>query len=372
MAESYCMHSRPINDFIDETFGEIRAPFTAGFELTAKCNLDCVHCYAKPGRQHMDMTTDEFKRIADILVDRGLLDAYFTGGEIFVRPDFEELFLYLKKKGVLISLLSNITLLNEGHIRLFKEYPVEIISTTMYGYTEETYERVTGVKGSYSKFMGALELLKKNSIPFELKYVAMEQNYDEVYKMREFGNQLGVPMVIILDVHPMSDGSTEPMNLRLTPREAFEFDVNDEGRCNFWKDVAKELLNGEIKTLPQKTAERFKNGYLYPCSIANQHVFITSDYKMQGCVRASYKQFDLHKGTFDEGWAYLQRELVDKKSSEQYKCNKCQNIRFCEHCVANFMLTFGDEEKPDPFFCEVAGLRRKFVDEEINRLLQRK
>ena len=364
------MHSQKINDFIDETFEGIRAPFTAGFELTAKCNLNCVHCYAKPGRTHTDMSTDEFKAIVDTLVERGLLDAYFTGGEIFTRPDFEELYLYTKKKGVLLSLLSNITLLTEDHIKLFKDYPVEVISTTMYGYTEEAYERVTGVKGSYKQFMRALELLRSSGINFELKYVAMEQNYDDVYKMREFGNQLGVPMVIILDVHPMSDGSTTPMSYRLTPEEAFEFDIKDEGRRNFWKDVAKDLLTGEIKTIPQRSAERFSNGYLYPCSIANQHVFITSDYKMQGCVRASYRQYDLRSGSFDAGWEYLQKEFVEKKATENYKCNKCQNIRFCEHCVANFMLAFGDEEHQDPFFCQVAALRKKFVDNEIAQLLK--
>lgn len=372
MAERYCVHSKRINDFIDETFEGIRAPFTAGFELTAKCNLNCVHCYAKPGRTHQDMTTEEFKRIFDTLVNRGLLDSYFTGGEIFTRPDFEEIYIHAKSRGVLISLLSNITLLTQHHIDLFNEYPVEVISTTMYGYTEEAYERVTGVKGSYKKFMTALELLEKSGIKYELKYVAMEQNYEEVYKMREFGKKLGVPMVIILDVHPMSDGSTAPMDYRLTPQEAFEFDIRDDGRRSFWQDVAKDLLSGEIRERPQRTMERFEQGYLYPCSIANQHVFITSDYKMQGCVRASYRQFDLRKGSFDEGWDYLQQEFVEKKSSKTYKCNSCPNIRFCEHCVANFMLAYGDEEHVDPFFCEVAALRRKFVDEEIVRLLKEK
>lgn len=369
MSERYCVHTQRINDFIDETFGDVRAPFTAGFELTAKCNLDCVHCYAKPGRFHKDFTTEEFKNIFDILIDRGLLDAYFTGGEIFTRPDFEEIYTYAKKKGVLLSLLSNITLLSERHIELFKEYPVEIISTTMYGYTEEAYERVTGVKGSYKAFMNSLELLQKNNIPFELKYVAMEQNYDDVYKMREYGKKLGVPMVIILDVHPMSDGSTEPMGFRLTPQDAFEFDVKDDGRREFWKNVAKQLISGEIGERPQQTIKRFEQGYLYPCSIANQHVFITSDYKMQGCVRASYRQFDLRKGSFDEGWEYLQKEFIEKKSTSSYKCNNCKNIRFCEHCVANFMLAYGDEEHVDPFFCKVASLRRAFVDDEIKKLL---
>lgn len=193
----------------------------------------------------------------------------------------------------------------------------------------------------------------------ELGYAYYGYNKSRIYrnyqrccqnKVREFGKQLGVPMVVILDVHPMSDGFMEPVSFRLTPEEAFDFDVQDSGRNQFWKDVARELLSGEIELRPQRTIQRFRDGYLYPCSIANQHVFITSDLKMRGCVRASYRKFDLRKGGFDEGWEYLQKEFVEKKSSPNYKCNSCENIRFCEHCVANFMLAYGNEEKVDSFF----------------------
>ena len=160
MSESFCVHTEFLNDFIDKNFNDIRAPFSAGFELTAKCNLNCVHCYANHGRTHADFSFDEFKSIFDVLVDRGMLEAYFTGGEIFTRPDFEKMYLYAKSKGVLMVLLSNITLLTERHIELFQEYPVELVSTTMYGCSEKTYEGVTGVKGSYSVRNGTLKVEK--------------------------------------------------------------------------------------------------------------------------------------------------------------------------------------------------------------------
>jgi len=371
MAENYCVHTRLINDFIDESFEGIRAPFTAGFELTAKCNLNCIHCYAKPDRFHADFTYEEFKEIFDTLIDRGLLDIYFTGGEVFTRSDFSKIYKYAKNKGVLISLLSNITLLKQKHVDLFLEYPVEVISTTMYGYSEESYEKVTGVKGSYRDFMRGLDLLQKNEIKYELKFVAMQQNIEDLYKVREYGNKLGVPMVVILDVHPMSDGCIAPVQNRLSPEEAFMFDITDEGRRAFWEDVAKDLLSGEIKMRPKRTVERFEQGYLYPCSIANQHLFLTSDYKLQGCVRASYYKYDLRNGNFDEGWKALQERFINKKSSPEYKCNTCQNIRFCEHCVANFALAHNDEERVDEFFCDVAALRKAFVDDEIKRLISK-
>lgn len=372
MSENFCLHTELLNDFIDRNFNEVRAPFSAGFELTAKCNLNCIHCYANHGRGHDDFSTEDFKNIFDTLVDRGMLETYFTGGEIFTRPDFEELYLYAKKKGVLVVLLSNITCLTQRHIDLFTEYPVELVSTTMYGASEKTYESVTGVPGSYAKFMNALELLQKNGIRYELKFVGMKQNIDDLYIVREFGKKLGVDMVVSMSIHPMSDGNLEPVNYRIPAETAFEFDLKDEGRYAFWKDVARQLVDGEIGMIPDRTKQRFSKGCLYPCSIANQHVFITSDFKMQGCVRASYRQYDLRKGSFDEGWAYLQREFIDKKSSDSFKCRSCRDIRFCEQCTANFGQTYGDEEKIDPFFCTIAKLRRELVKNEMNHLIQQK
>ena len=369
MGQSFCIHSRKMTEFIDEHFEGVSAPFNAGIELTAKCNYNCVHCYAQHDRNHKDITTVEFKSIFDTLVERGLLEVYLTGGEIFLRSDFEELYLYAKSKGVLVVLLSNISLLKTKHIELFQEYPVELISTTMYGYSEETYERVTRSKGSYKKFMASLELIRNNGIDIELKFIGMEQNIEDLYKVREFGKHLGVDMVVSLDIHPTRAGSLEPMNYRMPPHVSYEFDVTDSGRRAFWQAIAKDLVSGEIGVIPDRTKARFGQGYLYPCSIAHQFVFISSDFQMQGCGRASYRKYDLRKGTFDEGWQYLQRELKDKKASPDFACMACEKIRYCEHCIANFAQSNADEEKIDPYYCETAVLRKRFVDEEIKRLL---
>lgn len=369
MSESFCVHSEAINNFIDDNFDGIRAPFSAGFELTAKCNLNCVHCYAKSDRSHRDFSFTDFKGIFDLLIDRGMLETYFTGGEILTRPDFDDIYVYAKSKGVLVVLLSNITLLTKHHIELFKEYPVESISTTMYGCSEETYERVTGVKGSFNAFMRSIDLLKNNDIPFELKYVLLRENMDDCYKAREVGKQLGVEMIVSTGIHPESDGNMKPINSRLSPEEAFEYDKKDPDRNLFWKDVAKQLLCGELPMIPSRTKERFEQMYLYPCSIAQQHVFITSDLHMQGCVRASFKRFDLRSGSFDEGWAYLQEEFLDKKSTPDFPCRKCKDIRFCEQCTANFVQVTGNEEIPDDFYCKIAKLRHKMVDGYMREMM---
>lgn len=370
MSANFCFNSETMRDFTRKKFNGIQAPFIAGIELTAKCNLRCVHCYTQNAREHMDMSNLEIKNLIDILVERNCLEVYFTGGEVFTRSDFDDIYIYAKKKGLIVTVLSNITMLTQKHIDLFIEYPVALISTTMYGYFEDTYERVTRIKGSYKQFRKAIEMLQKNSIPFEIKYVGMKQNIKDVFKVKEFGKKLGVNMVFGFDIRPTSDGNSKPMDYRIAPEEAFEFDRQDNDRRQFWISVAKKDMERPLKQQGKKYSERYAQGYLYPCKVAMQHVFITSDYKLQGCTKTSYIQYDLKEGDFDAGWEYLNKMLVQKKADKNTKCLNCDKSLYCEHCTANSELTFGNTEEVDSFFCKVASLRKEFSIKEAKKELE--
>ena len=227
------------------------------------------------------------------------------------------------------------------------------------------------ITGSNAKMLSSemATVLTGKYLQVEMLPFSLEEFFDwNQLNLRDLKEEQKADASVLADDYLRNGGYPEVVASRMLTRSYLDtlFD------SIIWKDVAKDLLSGEIGLRPQRTIQRFGEGYLYPCSIANQHVFITSDLKMQGCVRASYRKYDLRKGSFDEGWEYLQKEFVDKKSSPNYKCNSCENIRFCEHCVANFMLAYGDEEHVDPFFCRVAELRRNFVEEEIKRLAKGK
>jgi MoaA/NifB/PqqE/SkfB family radical SAM enzyme len=356
-----------MSDWCEENFGDIRAPFSAGIELTAKCNLNCIHCYATPGRKHRDISLAEYKELVSELVDRGMLECFLTGGEVLAHPDFEEIYIYTRMKGVILSVLSNLTLLEQRHCDLFLEYPVEQISTTMYGISEDTYERVTGSKKAYHQFLRGIDLLQKNELPFEVKFVALEENIDDIYLVREFGNKLGVNMVISFGVRPMLDSNQNPVSSRVSPDKAFEFDIKDDGRREFWESIALEIFKGENKSRDKTGMTRQRQGYLYPCHIAKKFVFITSDMRMQGCTIASKGSYDLRNGNFDEGWKYLYDEFFEKKASKAYKCLQCEKFQFCEQCTAIFDLEYGNPETVDPFFCRVAEQRWAFIQDTIQR-----
>ena len=95
-----------------------RAPLQVSIEVTRRCPLECQHCYNNlpMGDQHArsrEMTTEEHFRMLDELVELGCFWLLYTGGEIFARKDFLEIYTYAKKKGFLITLFTNGTLITE-------------------------------------------------------------------------------------------------------------------------------------------------------------------------------------------------------------------------------------------------------------------
>jgi len=107
---------------------EKRIPFEFDLEVTARCNFDCRHCYVNVPAddrdvQQRELSLEEISTIADQAVDLGALWCLVTGGEPLLRRDFNELYLILKRKGLLLSVFTNASLVTKEHVKLFREYP---------------------------------------------------------------------------------------------------------------------------------------------------------------------------------------------------------------------------------------------------------
>lgn len=346
-------------EFIEQNFSGVREPFSAGIELLPDCNFKCIHCYAESDRKKSKrvMTTSEILQVIDILEKHNCIDLFFTGGEALLHKDFCDIYRYAKKKGIMVSVLTNASLISEKHINLWLEYPPELVSVTMYGADEATYNAVTQNPYGYSMFVNGVKLLKDNGIPFEIKCIGMRQNYNDIHQIREFAKSMGINNSILAwDIRPMNDGSKEPISCRVSPLQAFMIEITDPERKKFWDRVA---LNPDRK---QPTL-RQKEGYLYPCAIAEQFVFITHDGYMQGCVKAINPRYNLLEGDFQTGWEYLGKEAVMKKASLKFPCRNCDKFRYCGQCTAAFVDENNDPERPVEFYCEYGELLKMYMDQ---------
>ncbi len=338
-----------------------RIPITGTVEISRRCPLACAHCYnnlpmADRAAQLGELSFDEHCRILDEISDAGCFWLLFTGGEIFARKDFLDIYTYAKRKGFLITLFTNGTLITPKIADYLTEWQPFAIEITLYGRTKLTYEKLTRVPGSFDRCMRGIQLLKERGLPLKLKTVGVSINKHEIGEMKQYVEQeLGLEFKFDAMINPRIDCSQSPIAVRLKPHEVVELDLHDADRMSEWQKFG-EQFNGPVHSAEQSDE-------LYHCG-GGINSFAIDPYGMLSiCVLSQVDQYDLRKGSFKEGWEkFLFQIRHGKKINTLTKCVKCEIKSMCGMCPANGELENGDAEKPVDFLCHVAHLRAHAFD----------
>ena len=182
---------------IGERVSAERTPLDGSIELTFRCNLRCAHCYVNepsgdPRLKRQELTTAEVLRITDEVVDRGCLWMLVTGGEALLRPDFAQIYLHMKKRGLLVTVFTNGTMITPRIADLFAEWPPLVVEITIYGSTQEVYERVTEIPDSYRRCIRGIELLLDSKVRLRLKTVPITLNSADLPRMQALATNYGL------------------------------------------------------------------------------------------------------------------------------------------------------------------------------------
>jgi len=340
-----------------------RVPVSGSVEVTRRCPSNCVHCYnnlplGDPEARRRELTFEEHCRILNALAEAGCLWLLFTGGEIFARKDFLDIYTYAKNKGFLLTLFTNGTLITPkiaDYLAVWKPFSIEI---SLYGITRETYERVTRISGSYEKCMRGIHLLHERGLPLRLKTVAITLNKHEIWEMKQFVEEkLGLEFRFDAMVNPCIDCSKHPLAVRLTPQEVVELDLKDPKRVTEWKKFA-DKFNGSIH--PPGIFDE-----LYHCG-GGMNSFAIDPYGMLSiCVLSNGNAYDLRRGSLQDGWERFIFDLRQKRITRQTKCVHCPIKALCGMFPANGELENRDAEEPVDFLCRLAHLRVKALGLQI-------
>jgi radical SAM protein with 4Fe4S-binding SPASM domain len=348
-----------------------RVPLAFDLEVTARCNLDCRHCYINlpagdRAAQARELTAAEIGDLAGQAVKLGALWCLITGGEPLLRPDFPDLYLALKRRGLLVSVFTNATLITDEHARLFHAYPPRDVEVTTYGTTAETYERVTRRPGSFAAFRRGLDLLLEGGVRVRLKAMALRSNVHE-----------------LPDIARFCRGLTKDY-FRFDPLLHLRFD-GDAARNEQIR--AERLSPGEIVAIERADAERFGAlqkrcaelvasgceartcGHLFHCGAGNGSFSVGHDGTFRLCSSLWHPEtvFDLRRGTLREAWDEVVprvREMRSQRPEFVEKCHPCALVNLCLWCPAHAHLETGRLDAWVAYFCEVAHERARAVEAE--------
>lgn len=356
--QSYADFSRVVHDQVNP----LRIPVNGTIEITNRCPLECAHCYnnlpmSDGAARKRELSTADHKRILDELFDLGCLWLLYTGGEIFARADFLEIYKYARDKGFLITLFTNATLVTERVADFLAENPPFDIEVTLYGRTKATYESLTGIPGSFEKCLRGIHLLLERNLPLKLKTVALTINKHEIAAMKAFAQELGVEFKFDPMINPRIDCSSSPLAVRLTPADIVSLDLDDSERVAEWRRLAIDCA----PVLPEEAEARL----LYECGGGVNSFAIDPYGDLSICVLSHFDRYNVARGTVREGWEQFLLKVRTRRVSRVTKCTRCALKSLCGSCAANAELETGDPEAPVDFLCKTAHLRAEVFGVDV-------
>jgi len=341
-------------------------------EITARCNNNCRHCYINlpagdKTAERAELTPEEISRLADEAVSLGALWCTLTGGEPLLRKDFNKIYFDLKKKGLLVSVFTNGTLINIEHVRMFKRFPPRDIEVTVYGVTEETYENITRKKGSFSAFKKGLDLLFDNNVKVRLKAMALRSNLHEFQEIIQFCREKTKDYYRFDPfLHLRFDGNPkrnqEIRSERLQPEEIVSLERSDPNRIHVLEKACTEMIGPEFS---------YDCGHLFHCGAGKGLFTLGYDgtFRLCSSLWAPDCLYDLKKGTLTQALGEFVDKVRQKRSySEVYlnNCLKCQLKNICSWCPATAYLENGELDSMVEYFCEAAHARAEALNITLN------
>jgi radical SAM protein with 4Fe4S-binding SPASM domain len=344
-AETFDPYETIVNKTIDKYI-----PFKADWEITYRCNLNCIHCYqTRPGSEP-ELTTEQACDCLDQLAELGCLYLTFTGGEVLLREDFFEIAGYARKKGFAIRIFTNGTLIEEDIADKIKSLNPLSVEISLYAATAAGHENITGVAGSFQKTVDAFLRLKKRKVNAVVKTTFMKCNADEFDGLQEFSRKIDAPFTFSFTVIPKLDGSKEVIKLRLDEeRLKAMFSPRD------W--LVEEITAGGVRVFEPLCSAGFNSLYISPYG----EVFPCVTLREQ-CGNVKDSQL---RDIWESGFIKKLRNISLKDLKE---CPDCGLSYYCDRCAGLALLEDGDLFGPSRNDCTLARVRKEALEEKAAKL----
>ena len=323
------------------------------WNMTRRCNLKCVHCYAQAvdpeGKD--DISTEKAKILIDDLAAYGAPVMLFSGGEPLVRQDLVELASHATQKGMRAVISTNGTLITKEKARELKDVNLSYVGISLDG-GEEVHDRFRGVSGSFKKALQGIENCKAEGLKVGLRFTINKRNVSEIPKLFQLLRDHDVPRICFYHLVYSGRGS-ELIKEDLSHAEtrAVVDLIMDETRALFEAGQPKEVLTVDNhadgpyvwmrlqKEDPKRAAEVFELLQFNEGNSSGRGIGCIS---WDGKVHAD--QFwrnhvfgNVLERPFSEIWDDPSIELLHKmKNKQAHVKGRCASCRFLNICGGNF------------------------------------
>lgn len=352
----------PITEYLHVKAAREGIPLSGAFELTPVCNMDCRMCYVRMSRQEQEAirplrTAEEWIALGEEAGKRGMLYLLLTGGEPFSRPDFREILSSLHALGLVISINSNGTLIDEKVVEWLQKSPPARINITLYGASDETYARLCRNPHGFTQITRAVHLLKEAGITIKLNASMTPYNVCDLEGIMEFARKEELIIQATSYMFPplRRDRSKIGQNDRFTPEEAAYCAAKIESLLNGEEQYLRRMAAQELSlpSEPDEDCAYMEEGEGIRCRAGKCSFWVTWDGRLLPCgMLPEDSAADVFETGFDEAW----KLAADYASAIRLpaRCAGCGLKKQCKACAAMVFTETGSFDQVPEYRCRMA------------------
>ena len=342
-------------------------PLTGSMEILPLCNMNCDMCYVRLSRAEMERqgrmrSGAEWLALGRQMAQAGTLFLLLTGGEPLMHPDFKEIYLGLKRMGLILTINTNATLIDEEWADFFGKNKPRRINITLYGGDADAYERLCHFPAGFDRVTRAVRLLRDRGVDVKLSSSITPANANDIPRMMECAAALDVPMR--MDTYMMPAGRERDrafdQQSRLSPEAAAR------ARVQALRMEMGEELFAQYRSQSLARVDGFVPREPHPCPVschAGQCSFTVNwQGQLRPCVVLTEPAVDVFETGFAEGWA----QVSEGFRAVHYcaDCSSCRLRPLCRVCTAATKLETGDYMKKPEYLCRYASETERLLREE--------
>jgi len=330
------------------------------WEVTRKCNLNCIHCRAGShgGPYPDELGNSKCMEILEQISSVGKPIVILTGGEPLLRENIFDLAEYGTELGLRMVMATNGTLLSQENIKRIKSAGVQRVSISIDGANDEQHDSFRKVAGAFSKAMKGISLLKEKNLEFQINTTVTRANADNIQEIMNLAIDLGAAAFHLFFLVPTGraremaeqeiNASEYESLLRWFFHQTEKTPLHLKATCapHYYRILREEAHNkGKKVNYETYGLDAMTRG----CLGGTSFCFISHDGIVQPCGYLELNCGDLKKDSFQSVWndSKIFNQLRDF-SAYKGKCGRCPYLRFCGGCRARAFEKTGDflEEEP--------------------------
>lgn len=157
-----------------------RHPFILELEITKRCNLRCVHCYAEAENREFahELTTAEIETVLRDGRAIGMEELSLTGGEVLSRPNFLDIVDCGLRCGYHVRFVTNATLVDDAFVTALCQRPIKLVTVSLDSVSPAAHEKIRG-RGSHRPAIDGIHKLQEAGFRLSIITAFSRWNIDE-------------------------------------------------------------------------------------------------------------------------------------------------------------------------------------------------